>query len=64
MIKLDNLDKLILNGLCLDKRINELYLILGIPKSTLTDRLGLLKTQFGVRTNTGLVYKYTLHEEK
>ena len=64
MIRLDNLDKLILDAMSLDKQLNEIYLLLGIPKSTMNTRIGLLKTQFGVRTNTGLVYKYTLHEEK
>jgi hypothetical protein len=59
MIKLDALDILILDSMCLDYQIKEIYILLEIPKSTLTTRLGLLKDKFNVKTNTGLIFKYS-----
>jgi hypothetical protein len=59
MIELDTLDLLILDSMCLDYQIKEVYILLGIPKSTLTTRLGLLKDKFNVKTNTGLIFKYS-----
>lgn len=62
MIKLDQLDKLILDSMCLDYQVKEIYLLLGIPKTTMTTRLGNLKELFNVKTNTGLIYKYSKFE--
>ena len=59
MIDLDPLDKLILDAMCLDYQLKEIYLLLEIPKSTMNNRIGLLKSIFGVKTNTGLIYKYS-----
>lgn len=61
-MELDDLDKLILDAMCLDYRQNEIYLLIGIPKSTMTTRLIILKEMFKVKTNTGLIYKYSKYE--
>jgi len=62
-MRLDNLDKLILDALCLDHKQNEIYLLLGIPKTTMTHRLSVLKEIFNVKTVTGLIFKYANYEK-
>ena len=62
MNDLDQLDKLILNGMCLDYQLKELCVKIGIPKSTMTTRIQNLKELFGVKTNTGLIFKYSISE--
>jgi hypothetical protein len=59
-MKLDELDILILDAMCLDLQLKEIYTSIGIPKSTMTMRLGNLKELFKVKTNTGLIFKYTI----
>lgn len=61
-MNLDPLNKLILDAMCLDYQLKEIYLILEIPKSTMNNRIGLLKSIFGVKTNIGLIYKYSKSE--
>lgn len=62
MNELDTLDKLILDSMCLDYQLKEIYLLLEIPKSTMTTRIQNLKELFSVKTNTGLVFKYSKSE--
>lgn len=61
-MNLDKLDRLILDAMCLDYRLNEIYILIGIPKTTMTTRLIILKDKFNVKTNTGLVYKYSKYD--
>ena len=61
-MNLDPLDKLILDAMCLDYQLKEIYLLLEIPKSTMNNRIGLLKSIFGVKTNAGLIYKYSKND--
>ena len=62
MNELDTLDILILDSMCLDYQLKEIYLLLEIPKSTMTTRIQNLKELFGVKTNTGLIFKYSKSE--
>ena len=62
MNELDTLDILILDSMCLDYQLKEIYLLLEIPKSTLSTRIQNLKELFGVKTNTGLIFKYSKSE--
>lgn len=63
MNELDQLDKLILDSMALDYQLKEIYLLLEIPKTTMTTRIGNLKDLFKVKTNTGLIYKYSKLEK-
>ena len=58
-MNIDKLDTLILDAMALDYQLKEIYLLLEIPKSTMTTRIGILKEKFGVSTNTGLIFKYS-----
>jgi len=63
MINLDKLDLLILDSMCLDYQLKDIYPLLEIPRTTLMERLRLLRDLFGVKNNTALIYKYSKIEE-
>ena len=63
MINLDTLDKLILDSMCLDYQLKDIYPLLEIPRTTLMEKLRSLRDLFGVKNNTALIYKYSKIEE-
>jgi len=62
MINLEPLDLLILDSMCLDYQLKDIYPLLEIPRTTLMEKLRSLRDLFGVKTNTGLIFKYTQYE--
>lgn len=59
-MELSTLELLILDALCLDYQVKDIHPLLGLSKQFINVSVKNIRKKFGVNTNPGLIYKYSL----